>query len=442
MNIKQNAQMVLDKVLGKGATGDLIIDESESLSLSAREGELEEYKISSSRVFGLRVIKDNKVGTAYSEASDREALETMVGQAFTNASFATEDEHEAIMDIQEELSTDDDFFCPHDDSTVEQKIDTILALEAALLSKNKIKNVPYNGIQSGSGSRHLFSTAGLVARSSAKSNSCYAYALMEEGDINVMEGSGRAARVFAEIEAKDIANEVYQRCEEILKGKPVESKRYDVIFDSECQPDLFGVFSSMFSGKSAKDGVNPMKDKLGTKIADHRLNLLDSPLLSEGFGYTLFDAEGMPTKELSLIENGELKTFLHNSSTADFFETKTTANATRGPRSTLGVGLHQLMIRTGDASQADLRHGEYLEITDLTGLHSGANAISGNFSFGASGFLCLDGQRIQPVRQITVAGNFFEMLERIRLIGDVANWNWSRSCLMPSIRFADVAVSG
>ena len=121
MNTKQNAQIVLDKVLEKGATGDLIIDESESLSLSAREGELEEYKISSSQVFGLRVIKDNKVGTAYSEASDLEALETMVDQAFTNASFAAEDEHEAIMDIQEKLSTDDEFFCPHDDSTVEQK---------------------------------------------------------------------------------------------------------------------------------------------------------------------------------------------------------------------------------------------------------------------------------------------------------------------------------
>ena len=116
MDIKQSAEMVLDKVLAKGATGDLIVDESESLSLSARDGALEEYKISSSQVFGLRVIKDNKVGTAYSEASDNKALETMVEQAFTNAGYATKDEHEAVMDIQKELSTDDQFFCPHDES--------------------------------------------------------------------------------------------------------------------------------------------------------------------------------------------------------------------------------------------------------------------------------------------------------------------------------------
>ena len=80
MDIQKNAEMVLDKVLNKGAVGDLIIDESESLSLSARDGQLEEYKISSSQVFGLRVIKDNKVGTAYSEASDGEALAAMVDQ--------------------------------------------------------------------------------------------------------------------------------------------------------------------------------------------------------------------------------------------------------------------------------------------------------------------------------------------------------------------------
>ena len=83
-----------------------------------------------------------------------------------------------------------------------------------------------------------------------------------------------------------------------------------------------------------------------------------------------------------------------------------------------------------------------LELTDLTGLHSGANAISGNFSFGASGYLCKDGERIQAVRGITVAGNFYEMLNKISMIGNQQHWNEGRSALMPSIRFSDVAISG
>ena len=103
------AERVLNNVLERNAVGDLIIDEGESLSLSAQEGELDEYKISSSQVFGIRVIKDNKTGTAYSEASDDEALVTMLDQALTNASYAAEDEHETIQNIKDSLSTDDDF---------------------------------------------------------------------------------------------------------------------------------------------------------------------------------------------------------------------------------------------------------------------------------------------------------------------------------------------
>ena len=116
--------------------------------------------------------------------------------------------------------------------------------------------------------------------------------------------------------------------------------------------------------------------------------------------------------------------------------------ASRGPRSTLGVNLHQVEIAKGSADLTTLHSGEYLELTDLTGLHSGANAISGNFSFGASGYLCRDGERIQAVRGITVAGNFYEMLNKIAMIGNRQHWNEGRSALMPSIRFADVAISG
>ena len=189
------AERVLNNVLERNAVGDLIIDEGESLSLSAQEGELDEYKISSSQVFGIRVIKDNKIGTAYSEASDDEALVTMLDQALTNASYAAEDEHETIQNIKDSLSTDDDFFCPEDTTTVEEKIDTILSMESALLEQKNIKNVPYNGIQSGKGSRYLFSTSGLTARSEPQ-KVMFATPCLMEIEYNVMEGSGQLLGCF------------------------------------------------------------------------------------------------------------------------------------------------------------------------------------------------------------------------------------------------------
>ena len=442
MSVDSHAEQVLSLVTKAGAKGDLIVDQGNAISLKAREGQLEEHKVTSSRIFGLRVIKDDKVGTAYSEAADADSLSSLVEQALTNASHAAPEVHEKILANDAQLSTDDDIFCPTETATTDDRIQLALELERELASRDKVKNVPYNGVQDGVGERHVFSTAGLHASTRSRSCSAFAYALIEDGEKNAMEGSGQVARLFCDLDKTALINKVYQDAIDILNGEPVPSAHYDVIFDKEMQVSLFGVFAVMFSGKSAKDGINPMRDKLGETIADPRLTILDRPDLVDGFGYSLFDDEGTPATAIELIKDGTLTSLIHNSMTASYFEAGSTGHATRGPRSTLGVGLHQIAIAAGDADEGQLHAGKYLLLTDLTGMHSGANAISGEFSFGASGYLCEDGERLQPVRNITVAGNFYEMLQTISLIGDVQHWNWQRSALMPSIRFADVAISG
>jgi len=436
------AQQVFDQVTGAGATGDLIIDEGETLSLKARDGELEEYKVSSSRIFGLRVIKDGHIGTAYSEAVDADALGSMVAQALNNAGFGKTEPHENILPNAGQLKTDDALLCPQDEISVEQKIEMALEIEGKLTTKEKIKNVPYNGVQDITSQRQIFSSAGLNALTRSRVCAAYAYALAEDGEKNAMQGSSQVSRMFSGLDAATVIDKTHEKCIGLLDGKPVPSKHYDVIFDSDCQTSVFGVFAMMFSGKAAKDGINPMREKIGSVIADSRLTVYDHPLNADGFGYHLFDAEGTATKKSELIVDGCLQTLIHNSATASYFDSATTGHASRGPRSTLGVNLHQVEIAKGSEDLPTLHCGEYLELTDLTGLHSGANAISGNFSFGASGYLCKDGERIQAVRGITVAGNFYEMLNKIALIGNQQHWNEGRSALMPSIRFSDVAISG
>ena len=442
MTISDQANQVIDLVKAAGASGDLIIDQGESLSLKASDGELEEYKVSSSQIFGLRVIKDGKVGTAYSEAADSDALSSLVEQALTNASFTAIEVHENILSNEVTLKTDDLVLCPAEEVSIDEKVSFALRMESDLAAKDKVKNVPYNGVQDNTTQRHIFSSAGLNAYSKSRMCAAYAYALIEQGDKNAMEGIGQAARLFTALDANDIVEKAYTHTLNILDGSPVPSGHYDVIFDEEVQASLFGVFTLMFSGKSAKDGVNPMREKLGDSIADARLNLTDQPLSTEGFGYQLFDAEGTATQSTPLIVNGTLNTLIHNSATASFFDIQTTGHAARGPKSTMGVGLHQLEIAAGHASQTDLFSGKYLMLTDLTGMHSGANAISGDFSFGASGFLYEDGQLRQPVRGVTVAANFYDMLNKISLIGDKQFWNWEKSALMPHLRFTDLAISG
>jgi len=442
MTTAQMAEQVLEQVMSAGAAGDLIIDEGETISLKARDGELEEYKVSSSRIFGLRVIKDGHIGTAYSEAVDVDALKSLVGQALNNASFVKVESHENILPNSNHLKTDDELLCPQEQISIDQKIQLALAIENRLGAKDKVKNVPFNGVQDIFSQRHIFSSAGLNALTRSRMCAAYAYALVEDGEKNAMQGASQVSRLFSELNPSLVIDKTYEKCIGLLDGKPIPSKHYDVIFDTECQVSVFRVFAMMFSGKTAKDGINPMRDKIGLVIADSRLTIYDHPLNIDGFGYHLFDAEGTATEKSKLVIDGCLQTLIHNSATASYFNINTTGHASRGPKSTLGVNLHQVEIASGSDDLSTLHTGEYLEVTDLAGLHSGANAISGNFSFGASGYLCQGGERIQAVRGITVAGNFYEMLNKISTIGNQQHWDEGRSALMPSIRFSDVAISG
>ena len=266
MTIESHADQVLSLVVKAGGKGDLIVDQSDAISLKARNGQLEEHKVTSSRIFGLRVIKDEKVGTAYSEAADPDSLESLVEQALTNASYAAPEAHEKILANDARLATDDAIFCPADSASTEDKIQLALALELELASKDKVKNVPYNGVQDGTAERHVFSTAGLHASTRSHSCSAFAYALIEEDGKNAMEGSGQVARLFSDLDKTSLIDKVYQDSIDMLDGEPVASAHYDVIFDKEMQVSLFNIFAVMFSGKSAKDGINPMRDKKGELI--------------------------------------------------------------------------------------------------------------------------------------------------------------------------------
>ena len=440
--IDDHAHRVLERVTAAGATGDLIIHQDTSLSLKAHDGDLEEHKVNSTRVYGVRVIAGQRAGIAYSEAADAAALDSMVAQALQNAAFAREDGFETVSDSDGVLDTDDAILCRQDDATVEAKIEAALAMERELAARDKVQNVPYNGVQDVTAERYVFTTAGHTAHSKARLCSAFAYALLKDGDKDVLDGVERVARRFEDLDTTEVVEETYARCLALLDGEAVPTRHYDVVFDVECQAALFGAFASVFSGKAARDGISPLRERIGEKIGVDGLDIRDAPRRTDGFRYALFDGEGVATATTTLVEDGHLVTLAHNRATAGHFGVPNTGHAARSPKTSLGVALHQPEIGPGAVTESDLTSGEYLEIVDLSGLHSGTNAVSGDFSLGAAGFLCRNGERLQPVRNITVAGNFLDMQKKIVGISDVQHWNADRSALMARIRFGDMAISG
>ena len=145
----------------------------------------------------------------------------------------------------------------------------------------------------------------------------------------------------------------------------------------------------------------------------------------------------------AVIENGVLKTLLHSRKTARKAGTQSTGNASRGVGSPVRVAPTNFFFRPGeknlDSLLADL--GDGLLITELGGLHAGANPISGDFSLIAKGFRVKDGKQGEPVEQITVAGNFYELLKNVRAVGSDLEFK-SGNIGSPSVDIGDIHVAG
>ena len=156
------------------------------------------------------------------------------------------------------------------------------------------------------------------------------------------------------------------------------------------------------------------------------LRIADDGTDPDGPASAPFDGEGTPTRRTALIEDGRLLGFLYDSRTARRAGRSTTGNASRGSyRSPPSVGTTNLIVEPGDARPRRAwprRAGEGLYVTDVAGLHSGVNPVSGTFSVGASGRLIENGELGAPVREITIASDLVSMLKAVRSVGSEARW--------------------
>ncbi|CEH34479.1 TldD/PmbA protein [Romboutsia lituseburensis] len=154
------------------------------------------------------------------------------------------------------------------------------------------------------------------------------------------------------------------------------------LYYNEAMVSLIGTFADIFSADSAQKGLSLLKDKEGEIIANEIVTIVDNPLLEDGLASTPFDDEGVATFKKEIVSQGKLTTLLHNLKTANKANVKTTGNGFKASYSSqVGVEPSNLYIEKGEKSFDELMGlvGEGVVITDLAGLHSGANSIQETF---------------------------------------------------------------
>jgi PmbA protein len=198
------------------------------------------------------------------------------------------------------------------------------------------------------------------------------------------------------------------------------------VLDAFVAASFIGFIGAMLSADAVQRGRSLFAGREGDEVADPALRLTDDGTDPDGPSSAPFDGEGVPTRRTDLIGGGRLLGFLYDSRTARRAgERSTTGNASRGSyRTPPSVGTTNLVVEPGERDLAGLvaEAGDGLYVTDVAGLHSGVNPVSGTFSVGASGRLIEGGELGAPVREMTIASDLVSMLRAVRSVGAEARW--------------------
>lgn len=411
--MSQIMEKVMENLKKHNAEGDLILSNSKSLKMSVHNGGINEYKVTGSQMMGIRVIKDDRVGISYTESLDQESLDLMVKQALDNAQIVEPNLLEKIMDLSGEISD----IPRYEEKEVEMSVKTQLALDLEAKMKardSRIMAVPHNGYSEGESHSTYLTSKGRKTIWSDKSFSIVTSALMDDKGKKANFYDYHATHYFKDLNPEKIIETALFHAKNILEEKPISTGKYQVRFTEDMLENLLGCFSNFYSAKAAIDKVNPWAGKLGEEVMSKDISIIDNPTYEGAFRKSIFDDEGLERKTLNLVEDGILKSFLHNSVTARHFNTQSTAHAARGATSSLGVsGTHFIVKGKNPKSMPS----KYLEVIQMDGLHSGANRVTGDFSFGVKGYIWENGERKGTFGNVTLSGNIIELFKNVEVVG-------------------------
>jgi PmbA protein len=146
----------------------------------------------------------------------------------------------------------------------------------------------------------------------------------------------------------------------------------------------------------------------GSQVLPGWLSIEERPHLERAPGSAPFDAEGVATRDRSLVREGVLQGYVLSSYSARRLGLQTTGNA---------GGIHNLLVSTGTDDLEGLmrRMGRGFVVTELMG--HGINGVTGDYSRGASGFWVEGGEIVHPVQEVTIAGNLKDLYLDIQAVG-------------------------
>lgn len=390
--------------------------ESDGVSAETLKDEVSAFSSTVSGGICFRCIVDGKMGTASTELLEAQEMRELVKRAVMNAKYIESDDKAIIFKGSPEYKK----LSPPTLATATSAEIKDIALE---LIKQTYAESEYitDGTQTYAVQERrkmiLMNSHGLCLENEVSGSGALVQAVVAKDGESQYGGDIETG--FDREKLSVLPREAIDEALSKIGAKEIPSGKYDVIFDGKQMRAILSAFSSVFSGRNAYLGLSLLKGKEGERIASDCLNVIDDPAYESSPMQTAFDGEGVATYKKSVIENGVLKTLLYDLASADREGRESTGNGQRASySSTVSIAPFHFYIEGGaetdDELFARLDNGIY--ITELKGLHAGANAVTGDFSIESFGFEIKDGRIGDAVKSFTVAGNFFELIKNIEAL--------------------------
>ncbi len=417
-----------------------VVDGNE-FNVDVRKGRIETLVEADSRSAGVRVIKDKK--TAYASSSDLEmgTLRRLVRNAVRRAELGNPDEFAGLAPLAKgrvdaaALDLYDPAIAGLDSKT---KIALARETERLALRDKRITNSYGASFGSNEIRSVLALTNGFVGE--YEQTYCGLGVGLQAGDTDhrVEDSWSSSKRHFKDLETPaEIARKAVERTVRQLNPRKIRTQNVPVIFDQTQTAWLLGFLFGCIAGTAVYQKATFLEGKLGQRIGNDRITVIDDALMRGALGSHPFDSDGLPCRRTVVVEKGMLRSYLCNYYSARKLGLESTGSADGGG---VGPGNFYLEPGPGALSPRDIIAGTKKGLLLIRTLGHGLNSVTGDISRGAFGLWIEDGEIAYPVTEATISGNLGRILETIEAVG--TDLEFLGPVVGPTIKVAEMTVGG
>lgn len=422
---------------------EIYVEHVKKLEVEARNQKIDGITRAEDLGIAVRVLKDRRMGFSFSTSLEKDAIQHMCEKALEIARFAHEDPHLEFPSYGSHLYSDVDTY----DSKglarpLQEKVELALELERLTRAQDAriqlLRRASYSEVD-----------AQVMLVDSSGESLRFQKTLFHIGAVPKAESNGDAQMGWHSMHSCDFeglnlaetARRAAQSATELLGAKPCITLRCPAVLRADAVLELIDFLSSSFSAEKIDKRQSLLGGKQGERVVSDQITLVQDGLLPGGSRTAPFDAEGIPSRKLALIESGFFQNAIYDCAMARKLGGEPSGSALRSLKTPPMIGISNLTLQNGKKSFAQLLEGidRGVVVTQLQGLHT-ANEVTGDFSLGASGFWVERGKISHPIKGFAVAGNILDLLRKVTDVGN--DTDIAGHLRAPSLRVSELSVGG